>query len=562
MEISLVLSDDSGSYSTLLGQFLETAVADTLNDRVLAQAAASAASNYASQADSSAEQSGVYASNSASSASAASASATAAANSASSANSSQTAASNSASNASVYASNASGSATAAANSATAASGSATAAAGSATSAANSASAASTTLANALIKTNNLSDVSSAATSLTNLGGASLSQLTTASQEYTVFLPTNTTQTLTSAVLGGVVYWYSATGGTLTLQQGSGAFQGAKLKLVNGNTGAVVVSTFSGDTMSINGTTFTSITLGPGDDLDLVRADTATRWDCVGGSARSSVVPLRVATATLSTHAVPLAQATSLAAAGLTLQAFTATVASSALTLTIPATTLQFRNSVITNGFPVSVTVSAALSLIVPSTATLGTVSATAAKLAVLALYDGTNAYVGVTNLAGSTSLDETSLISTTAISTSATSSSGVYSNSALTNVAFRIIGYVEITEATAGTWATAPTKLLNESPDSPIWRTGYGQTWQNVTASRTSGSSYVNLTGRAISVVIVNTATSSGSILPTVGGVAIGQMAVSITSPNIVSPYVSFQVPAGTAYSATVVSLSQWSELR
>lgn len=357
MQISLILSDESGSYSTILGQFLETAVADTLSDRLLAQEAAVAAANSATDSDSSASQAATSASNAASSATSAASSANAASNSAISAAGSQTTAATNASNANTYAGMASSSATAAANSATAASGSATAAAGSATSAANSASAASTTLANALTKANNLSDVASATTALANIGGAALagnstqtfnvgtattasqatplSQVQTLNQEYTVFLPTNTTQTLTSAVLGGVVYWYSATGGTLTLQQGSGTFQGAKLKLVNGNTGAVVVSTFSGDTMSINGTTFTTITLGPGDDLDLVRADTATRWDVVGGSARASLVPLRVATATLTTQAINLGQAgtTYAALAGLATQAFNvgpATVAANAV----------------------------------------------------------------------------------------------------------------------------------------------------------------------------------------------------------------------------------------
>lgn len=329
MEISLILSDDTGSYSTILGQFLETAVAETLNDRILAQASATASAASATASQNSADQSSASAANAGTSATASQNSASASATSAAASANSQTTAATNATNAGLYATNAGNSQTAAAASATAASGSATAAANSATAAAGSASSAASTLANALTKANNLSDVASASTALANIGGATLAgsatqafsvatattanqattlaQVQTLSQEYTVFLPTNTAQTLTSAVLGGVVYWYSATAGTLTLQQGSGAFQGAKLKIVNGNTGTVTVSTFSGDTMSILGTTFTSIALGPGDDLDLVRADTATRWDCVGGSARASLVALRVANATLSTHAINLGQ---------------------------------------------------------------------------------------------------------------------------------------------------------------------------------------------------------------------------------------------------------------
>lgn len=307
MELTLVLTDDSGSYQSVLGQFIETAVADTLNDRILAQSAADSAASSASDSSASASQASTYATSASGFSNASSNSATAAAGSASSAANSQTTAANNASNAAVSASNASASATTANTAASSASGSASAAASSATSASNSASSASTTLANALVKTNNLSDVSSPSTALTNIGGASLSQVQTLSQEYTVFFPTATSQTLTSSVLGGVVYWYSASTGTITLQQVSSAFQGAKLKIVNGNTGNITISAFSGDTISITGTTFSSITLGPGDDLDLVRADTAIRWDCVGGSARASITPLRVATGTLSAHAVNLAQ---------------------------------------------------------------------------------------------------------------------------------------------------------------------------------------------------------------------------------------------------------------
>lgn len=163
MEISLVLTDDSGSYQAILGQFIETSAASTLVDRQLAQAAATAAAQSESNASGSA--SAAQASASAASDSAASAAADAV----------QTAADRIATGADVTAaaasaSDASASADTATAQATAAAASASAAATSETNAAASASEAATTLANALVKTNNLSDVSNAATALSNIDG--------------------------------------------------------------------------------------------------------------------------------------------------------------------------------------------------------------------------------------------------------------------------------------------------------------------------------------------------------------------------------------------------------
>ncbi|MBN3853845.1 hypothetical protein G3N59_10685 [Paraburkholderia sp. Ac-20340] len=165
MEISLVLSNDSGSFQALLGQFIETSAL-----QVAADAAAAAAS--ASDAAASQTAAAGAAMAAANFADGAAGSATAAAGSASAASASAGSASGSATTATTQATNAANSATASANSATAAAGSATAASGSATAAATSASNAAATLASSLLKANNLSDVASQSTALTNLLGAS------------------------------------------------------------------------------------------------------------------------------------------------------------------------------------------------------------------------------------------------------------------------------------------------------------------------------------------------------------------------------------------------------
>ena len=151
----------------MLGQFIETTVAETQADRILAQQAAAAAAASQAAADADAVQT-------ASDRVASSASQAAAAGSATAAGSSATAAAGSATGAATSATNSMNSASAAAASATAASTSASNAASSATSASTSATNAAATLANALVKANNLSDVANAATARSNIGAAATS----------------------------------------------------------------------------------------------------------------------------------------------------------------------------------------------------------------------------------------------------------------------------------------------------------------------------------------------------------------------------------------------------
>ncbi|WP_254212728.1 hypothetical protein [Burkholderia multivorans] len=164
MELSLILSDETETYQAILGQFIESSAAETRADRILAQQAAETATNSANSALDSAGQAAL--------------SAAASADSAANAAASAAAASTSEQHASQYAAAAQSASTDAASSASSAAGSASAAAMSATNAANSATSASiseqnaaATLANALKKANNLSDVADAVAALANLGGA-------------------------------------------------------------------------------------------------------------------------------------------------------------------------------------------------------------------------------------------------------------------------------------------------------------------------------------------------------------------------------------------------------
>lgn len=198
-EISLVLTNDSGSYQALFGQFIESAVADTFADRQIAEAAAASATASQTAAAQSETNSYLNAVNASNQAVAASASATAAL-------ASQTSASSSA--------------TGAASSQTAAAASANAAGISATNAGNSASAASVsaanaaaTLANALVKANNLSDVANATTARTNISAAKSG----ANSDITSLTGVSNGS---NKPVGAVGEFAATTGGTATLVSGT------------------------------------------------------------------------------------------------------------------------------------------------------------------------------------------------------------------------------------------------------------------------------------------------------------------------------------------------------
>ena len=241
-----------------------------------------------------------------------------------------------------------------------------------------------------------------------------------------------------------------------------------------------------------------------------------------------------------------------------IQPITASVATSALTVTLNPTILNFRNTPLTSGTINTRTVAAAISVVVPSTATLGTVSAQQSRLVVIALDNAGTVELAVVNIAGGTNLDETTLISTTAIIAGSNSASVVYSTTARTSLPFRVVGYIESTQATAGTWATAPSTIPGQGGQAlaAMSSLGYGQTWQAVT--RTSGTTYYNTTGKPIvfnisAITSTNNVTGAAQIsiagnvvvLASTGGSAVSQISLAG----------SMVIPAGAAYTPTYSNL-------
>lgn len=175
----------------------------------------------------------------------------------------------------------------------------------------------------------------------------------------------------------------------------------------------------------------------------------------------------------------------------------ATVSANALTIGMSPTYLDFRSTILTDGTVTTVLVSPS-NLIVPSGATLGSINGQSSRIAIVVLLNAGVGELGVINLSGGLNLDETTLLSTTAISTAANLNNVVYSTTARSGVPFRVVGFIDDVETTAGTWAAGPTTVQGAGGQAlgAMNSLGYGQTWKGVT--KTLGVTYYNTTGKPI----------------------------------------------------------------
>ena len=238
-----------------------------------------------------------------------------------------------------------------------------------------------------------------------------------------------------------------------------------------------------------------------------------------------------------------------------IQPITASVASSALTITLSPTVLDFRSATIGSGTVTTVSNSTSISVVVPSTATLGTVNAVQSRLVVLAINNAGTMELAVTNISGGSALDETGVISTTLIAAASNSATLYYSTTARTSVAYRVVGYVESTQATAGTWATAPSTIQGYGGQAlaAMSSLGYGQTWQTftVTGQRNIGVTYYNTTGKPIMVLADGL---SGSVSFSINGSS------ALSGSNLGTLFII--VPTVASYIFNATSVARWSELR
>jgi len=231
-----------------------------------------------------------------------------------------------------------------------------------------------------------------------------------------------------------------------------------------------------------------------------------------------------------------------------IQTVGATVAVNAMTVTLNPTSLDFRSTTLNSGAVNTRTVPSQLSLTIPSTATLGTVNAVASRILLLAIDNAGTVELAVYNAAGGANLDETGVINTTAIAAGSNSLT-VYSQTARTGVPYRIVGFVDSTQATAGTWVTAPSSVqgIGGQALAAMSSIGYGQTYQST--SIVSGTTYYNTKGKP-SLLVLN-ATGGQSITSiTINGAAVGGYVAG--SSNVM---ITIILPTNAAYSVVHTGL-------
>ncbi len=137
--------------------------------------------------------------------------------------------------------------------------------------------------------------------------------------------------------------------------------------------------------------------------------------------------------------------------------------------------VKFRDPTTGNGTYVVRTVTNALSVVVPNGATLGTLNATLSRIYVVLGDDAGVVKLGVYNplnygppIGSIRRLRQNQQYTSLAVSTGADNEQTIYSTAGWTNKYVVYVGYFEISEATAGVWATAPALIQILAPNDPI----------------------------------------------------------------------------------------------
>lgn len=236
-------------------------------------------------------------------------------------------------------------------------------------------------------------------------------------------------------------------------------------------------------------------------------------------------------------------------------------AAGALTFSAVAQYMAFHNASQTNGTP-NVYSAAPSNLVLASGGTLGAVTTVSARIILVEMDNAGTAELAIANIAGGLDMSETGLISTTAIGAGSTAANVWYSTTARTNLAYRVIGAFDAVN-TAGAWASPTTKLnAGGNALTAMSSLGYGQTWQNVGASRTLGTTYYTI-AKPIQLNVEYISTSNASLLISINGGAALTFGTAATTIGIQGHMI---IPAGASYVLTISAGTptqiQWYELR
>lgn len=249
-------------------------------------------------------------------------------------------------------------------------------------------------------------------------------------------------------------------------------------------GDVTLGASTSNTITFNGKVGSSIPVGVNTSYDFGSATLGLRSVYIGGTSTFTTRIMGAATASW-TLTLPTTAGTGLFflqtdGSGVTSWAniseptvvqnlgLLATVATNALTIALKTAsgadpsasspvTVSFRNSTSATGQYSAVSQTAALSIVVPSSATLGQTSAINQYVWVYLINDAGTLDLAVS---GVNVFDDLSTQSSTQISSGATSGTVLYSGSSHSGAkAIRLIGRLLVSEATAGTWASAPSEV-------------------------------------------------------------------------------------------------------
>jgi hypothetical protein len=209
-----------------------------------------------------------------------------------------------------------------------------------------------------------------------------------------------------------------------------------------------------------------------------------------------------------------------------------------------------------------------------ATTTLSVTAVTSGVLAVGQTISGAGVTAGTTITGfgtgtggnGTYTVSVSQTVASTSITATAPASLVVAANTR-TNVAYRLLGFVDSTQTTAGLWATAPSLVIGSGSKllESVGALGFGQTWVNNGAgiSRAAGTTYFNTTGRPILVMVSPSSAGAGS---TYGIVLNGTQLASgqgDTTNGASTSTTSFVVPPGWSYAISGSrGTGPWAELR
>jgi hypothetical protein len=228
-----------------------------------------------------------------------------------------------------------------------------------------------------------------------------------------------------------------------------------------------------------------------------------------------------------------------------IQPLTAIVSSNQLVITLAPTSLSFRDPSAINGATVTIANSSNLTLTVPTAATLGTTTNTLARLVILAVKNGANMELAITNLAGGSQLDEANTITTS--NAAATSTTSVYCANNLTSTVYRVVGFIDATYLTTipGWSSLSLVQGAGGQALAALSSFGFGQTF--AVLSPVSGTTYYNTSGKPILVSFLTITSSSATqnVLCQINGTTVYRYAAVQGFSETAGV---FFIPAGASY--------------